>query len=245
LPLGRSSAGRRLRFNFRLLAVLLAAIVESGCWEGTTRETLATVLAIDGAAEISADGGRTFPSLHPAQTAGKGAILRTSSAGTVSLTLLPNSVVHLDADTSLEILRIALIKDGNETANDVRGRFAEIRLIGGRVFVSHVWGEAQARLSVATPNGEVSTPSNAAFWVEVAEGKTRVTCVSGWTEFRPSDAATSTRIRPGWISQWPSAGENLSPADADARGQEDIQHAIKLEQQMRELLSQKRNVLPR
>jgi ferric-dicitrate binding protein FerR (iron transport regulator) len=159
--------------------------------------------------------------------------------------LLPNSLVHLDRDTSVEIVRISLTKDGNETGSDMRGRFAEIKLIKGRIFVSHVWGEAPARFSVMTSNGEVVTPSNALFIVQFEQEKTRVTCVSGWVGFQPSGAATATRVPPGSVGEWPSAGANITGAEVDPRGQEDLQQAIEIEQKLRELMARKRNVLPR
>jgi hypothetical protein len=244
LPLGRSPV-RLGSARFAFFALLSAAIVQCGCWEGTTRETLATVLSVEGGAEISADGGRTFSPLRSPQTAGRTAVLRTGPTDRVTVTLLPNCLIHLEPDAALEIGRIVLVKDGNETGADVRGRFAEVKLIRGRIFVSHEWGEAPARLSVSLAGGELSTPSNAAFWAELVEEKIRVTCVSGWIEFRPSTSQVPARIRPGWIGQWPSAGENPRPADTDPRGQEDLQRAVELEPQMRELLNKQRNVLPR
>jgi hypothetical protein len=203
------------------------------------------VLSVEGGAEVSADGARSFSPLGTSHTAGRSAVVRTGPGGRISLALLPNCLIHLEPDTSVEIRRIALTKDGNETGSDIRGRFAEVSLVRGRIFVSHVWGETRARLAVTLADGEVSTPSNAAFGAELVEEKTRITCVSGWIEFRPSATTTSTRIRPGWIGQWPFAGENLSPADADPRAQEDIQRAMDLEQQMRILLNKRRDLLPR
>lgn len=244
MPVGRSVVALGPT-SLRLFAIISAALAQCGCWEGTSRETLATVLSAEGGAEISTDGGRTFSALHSDQTAGKNTVVRTGSTGRVSLALLPNCLVHLEPDTSLELVRIVLVKDGNETGTDVRARFADVKLIHGRIFVSHLWGETRARLGVALGGGEVSTPSNAAFWVEFAEEKTRITCVSGWIEFRPSTSPISTRIRPGWIGQWPSAGENPGPADADPRGQEELERGIELEQQMRDLLNKQRDVLPR
>jgi len=76
-------------------------------------------------------------------------------------------------------------------------------------------------------------------------GKTRVTCVSGWVEFRPSDSPASTRVPPGSIGQWPVKDANVTAADADPRGQEDLQQATELEQKLRELAGKKHNVLPR
>jgi len=231
--------------SLRLFALLLVALGECGCWEGTTRETLATVLSLEGPVTISSDHGRTFSELRATQNPGRGEILRTSSGSRLSLALLPNCLVQLDRETSVEIIRVGLTKDGNETGTDMRGRFAEIKLRAGRIFVSHVWGEVRARLAVSTDNGELSTPSNAAFWVEFADRKTRLTSVSGWIEFRPADAPSGTRIPPGSIGQWPSADGNIIAAAVDPHGQDDLQQGLELEQKLRDLTSEKRNVLPR
>jgi FecR protein len=243
-----SQAARRegaLASSFRIVALLLVAIGYCGCWEGTSRETLATVLWLEGSVSVSSDHGRSFAELRATKNPGKGEILRTSSGARLWLALLPNSLVELDPETSVEIVRIGLTKDGNETGNDIRQRFSEINLRGGRIFVSHFWGEARARLAVSTGNGEVSTPSNAAFWVEFAEGKTRLTCVDGWVEFRPAEASSGTRILPGSIGQWPSGDGNIIAAATDSRGQDDLQQGLELEQKLRDLTSRKRNELPR
>ena len=145
----------------------------------------------------------------------------------------------------MEIIRLALAKDGNETGSAMRGRFAEIKLSAGRIFVSHSWGEALARFSLATSEGEVSTPANALFIVQSDQQKTRVTCVSGWVEFKPPGAVTATRIPPGSVGEWPSQAANLSKAEADPVAQEDLQQAIEVEQMLRGLAAAKRNALPR
>jgi hypothetical protein len=239
-----SPAGARAR-TFRLIALLLVAIAEAGCWEGTNRDTLATILSLEGSATISLDGGRTFSALRAAQHPGSHAIVRSASDSRLALALVPNCLAFLDQNSSLEIVRLSMTKDGNETGDDMRARSAETKLINGRLFVSNVWGEAQARLVVSTGNGEVSTPSNTSFWVEFTDGKTRVTCVSGWVEFRPSDSPASTRVPPGSIGQWPAKDANVTAADADPRGQEELQHATELEQKLRDLSGKTRNVLPR
>jgi hypothetical protein len=229
----------------RATAILLIALAEPGCWEGTSRETQATILSLEGSATISVDGGRTFSDLRVTQTPGSHAIVRSAPGSRLALALLPNCLSLLDQNSSLEIIRFAITKDGNETGEDMRARLAETKLTKGRLFVSHVWGEAQARLVVSTDNGELSTPSNTNFWIEFADGKTRVTCVSGWVEFRSSGAPASTRVPPGSVGQWPSAGANITAADADPRGQEDLEKGVELDRKLRELANQKRNVVPR
>lgn len=239
-----SPAGARAR-NFRLIVILLIALSEAGCWEGTSRDTLATILSLEGSATISIDGGRTFSDLRASQNPGSRAIVRSASDSRLVLALVPNCLSLLDQNSSLEIVRLSVTKDGNETGDDMRARSAETKLISGRLFVSNVWGEAQARLVVSTGNGEVSTPSDTTFWVEFTDGETRVTCVSGWVEFRPSDSPASTRVPPGSIGQWSAKDAKVTAADADPRGEEELQQATELEQKLRELSDKKRNVLPR
>jgi ferric-dicitrate binding protein FerR (iron transport regulator) len=221
------------------------AVAECGCWEGVNRETLATVLSVEGSAFVREDRGRNFSPLLTGQSVRKRSIVRTTSSSRSSLSLLANSLVQLNPDTSLEIVRLALTKDGNETGNAMLGRFAELRLVSGRIFVSHLWGEAPARLIIVTTQGELVTSSNGLFCMEVEEQKTRVTCASGWVEFRPAGATTAVQVPPGSVGQWPAPASNLSKAEADPAAQEDLQQAIEIEQELRALAMQRRNVLPR
>ncbi|HEY2139967.1 MAG TPA: hypothetical protein VGH00_07800 [Chthoniobacterales bacterium] len=145
----------------------------------------------------------------------------------------------------MEIIRLALTKDGNETGNDLRGRFGDIKLTSGRILVSHEWGEALARCRVFTPHGEAATPSNALFIVESEPEKIRVTCVTGWLEFRPEGAPAGIRIPPGSVGRWPSPPPNVDKAEADPIAQEDLAYAIEAEQILRRLSAQKRNSRPR
>lgn len=229
----------------RVVAIAFVAAAVSGCWEGTTRETLASILSLDGSAEISSDDGRTFSPLRLSDTPGKGAIVRTARNARLSLALLPNCLVRLDPDSSVEIGRLALTKDGNETGADMLGRSADIKLSSGRILVSHSWGEALAHFGLATAGGEVTTPSNALFIVRSDGRETRVTCASGWVEFRPTSAAAATRIPPGSVGRWPSSGPNVSKAEDDPVAQEDLHQAIEAEQTLRTLAARKRNILPR
>lgn len=188
--------------------------------------------------------GRLIPltaDFHP----GRGDVLETPEASRAGLCLLPNLLVLLDRGARMEIIRLALTKDGNETGGDMEGRFAETKLSNGRMIVSHSWGEARARFSLATSEGEVTTPSNALFVVQSEQRQTRVTCASGWVEFRPSSAANATRIPPGSVGQWSGTAPSLSKAEADPVAQEDLQQAIEVEQMLRGLAAPKRNALPR
>ena len=229
----------------RAVAVTFFAAAVCGCWEGTTREVSSTVLLVDGQPTVDRGSrGKLIP-LAADFCPGGGDVLETPGPSRAGLSLLPNLLVLLDRGARMEIIRLALTKDGNETGLDMRGRFAEIKLSNGRIFVSHSWGEARARFSLATSEGEVTTPSNALFIVQAERQKTRVTCASGWVEFRPSGATTATRIPPGSVGQWPSPASNVSRAEADPVAQEDLQQAVEVEQMLHGLTANKRNALPR
>jgi prepilin-type processing-associated H-X9-DG protein len=237
--------GPLLLRSLRFVAVILFGAAECACREGTTHDVLATVLFVDGHATIDRGSRGKLSPLTADLQPGRGDSLQTPASSRAALCLLPNLLMQLDRGARMDITRLALTKDGNETGSNMRGRFAEIRLGNGRILVSHVWGEAFARFSVVTPHGEVATPSNALFIVEAEQQKTRVTCASGWVEFQPSGAAAGTRIPPGSFGQWPSAAPNLTQAEADPVAQDDLQQAVEVERILRNLAAQKRNVLPR
>lgn len=229
----------------RTVAVTFVAAAVCGCWQDTTHDVSATVLFVDGQPTLDR-GSQKHPlsltnDIHP----GRGDIIETPEASRAGIALLPNLLGQLEHGARMEIIRLAVTKDGNETGNDMRGRFAQVRLGAGRLIVSHLWGEALARFGVVTPQGEATTPSNALFIVESGPAKTRIICASGWVEFQPAGAVEATRIPPGFIGQWPSAAPNITQAEADPTAQEDLHQAIETEQILRKLSAQRHNTLPR
>lgn len=181
------------------------------------------------------------PGLHPA----KGDILEMSGSSRAVLSFLPNLLAQLDRNARLEIGRLAITKDGNETGAAMRGRYAEARLSGGRLFASQAWGEAIAKFSLRTAQGELVTTANALFCVEANEHKTRVTCVSGFVSFQPTSAQSFARIPPGFFGEWSGSDSTLAGADTDERAQETLVEGLEVEQKLRELGGKNRSVLPR
>jgi hypothetical protein len=228
-----------------VIAGVIFVLLQGGCREGTTRDVLATVLFVDGPATFGPANRAPFVPLTLGTHPGKGDAVHTPDSSRTALALVPNLLIQLDRDARLQIVSLTLIKDGNETGNAMRGRFADVALTGGRMFASHSWGEATAAFKVRTPQGDMTTPSNALVCVEVAKDKTRVICASGWVEFLPLGAASAIRIPPGSVGEWPAPSANITAAESDPRAQEDLQQAIEVEQMLRGLAAPKRNVLPR
>ena len=226
------------------MCVLFLATTQTGCWEGTTPDVLATVLAVEGPAS-SSNGRAKSAALAPGAHVGKGDTVETAGSSRAAIALLPNLLVQLDRNARTEILRLAITKDGNESAASIHARSADIKLIRGRIFVSQSWGEAVARFTVVTPHGELVTSSNALFCVESDEQKTRVTCVSGSVGWRRRAADAVTRVAPGFVGELSASDSRMIAAESDARGQEDLQEGLEVEEKLRFLISQNRYVLPR
>ena len=181
------------------------------------------------------------PGLHPA----RGDILEMTGSSRAVLSLLPNLLAQLDRNARLEIGRLAITKDGNETGAAMRGRYADVRLQAGRLFASQAWGEAIAKFSLKTAQGELVTTSNALFCVEADEHKTRVTCVSGFVSFQPTSGQSFTRIPPGFFGEWSGSDSTLAGADTDEGAQEILVEGLEIEQKFREWSNTNRSVLPR
>jgi len=193
------------------------------------------VLSLEGPVEISTDGGRNFSSLRLDRHPGKADWIRTSSSSRAALALLPNALIQLEPGTTIEIVRLALTKDGNETGPSMRGRFAEFKLLNGRIFVSHNWGDTTARFVAATRDGEVIATSNALFCIHSNETSTRVTCASGTIGFHPAKGGAVASIAPGFMGEWSGNAATVTAADLDTRGQKDAEEALPIEQTMRAL----------
>jgi hypothetical protein len=200
-----------------------------------TRETLATVLSAEGAATINLDGGQNFSPLLSGAHPGKGSLIQTSSSSRASIALLPNILLQLEPDTRLEIVRIAMTKDGNETGEAMRGRFARVKLLRGRMIASHVWGEANAEFTIATSRGELIAKSNCLFSLQSDEHVTRLVCASGTVDFRPGDGSPGVAVAPGFIGEWSAISSRLVPAESEARGQKELEEALAAEQNLRAL----------
>ncbi|MEY2518655.1 MAG: hypothetical protein QOF24_414 [Verrucomicrobiota bacterium] len=200
-----------------------------------TRETLATVLSVEGAATVSLDGGQIFSPLLAGAHPGKRNLIQTSASSRASIALLPNILLQLEPDTRLEIMRIAMTKDGNETGDSIRGRYAGVKLLSGRLVASHVWGEANADFTIETPNGGLVAKSNCLFSLQVDEHATRLTCASGTVGFAPRKGGAVVAIAPGFIGEWSANSTSLIPGESEARGQKDLEEALAIEQKLRAL----------
>lgn len=239
-----SSENKRFLRNIHIAA--LACLCTGGCSEGTTRAVLATVLAVDGPCAIRGVRAQESGLLHPGAALPSGALVSTGSGGRVALALLPNVRIELMERSELQIVRLFLTKDGNETGNAMRNRQVEVKLLRGSAVISQVLGDwAQSKVYVETPNGTLLGDYEALVRIEYADDTTRALCVSGIVEFRPGGSPAAISLPRGSAGEWRGAQSRIFLAETDARGQEDLQEALEAEEKLRGLMSRLRYVLPR
>jgi hypothetical protein len=99
---------------------------------------------------------------------------------------------------------------------------------------------------VETPHGRVLTSSNALICIEVHDGTTQLTCVSGWVEFQPANGdGANTRVAPGFVGEWSTGGSKMTAAETSPGFEENVQDSLAMDSNLQALLTQKRNILPR
>ena len=227
-------------------AASLALLAVSGCDYSPRRTVNAIPLEMHGTVSVQSDRNSPEIPLDGNATLAVGAIVRTESASDASIALLPNALVRLTENTKLEILSLSLAKDGNETEDPMLDRSAHVKLWRGAIFLSHQRrGTARAELRITTSQGEATTGSLAIGKLEAGNHHVRLTSVSGQIVFLPREGNKAEQIPPGNVAEWNSGVPSLAPAATDRLGQEDSQQALEADRELRALLLQKRNVLPR
>jgi len=230
----------------RLLLLSSAGLLLLNCSGGTTRDVLATVLAVDGTCVAREFGAHKSDLLAPRATLPSGAVVSTGPGSRVALALLPNVRIELMEQSELQIVRLLLTKDGNETGNAMRDRQVEVRLLRGSAVVSQVLGDGgRSKVYVETPAGTLLGDYEALLRIEHADETTRALCVSGIVEFRPRGSQAAIPLPRGSAGEWCRGQSRIFLAETDARGQEDLQQALAADQNLRVLMSRFRYVLPR
>jgi len=168
------------------------ALSFSACKEGVTRRVLATVLSVDGTAEVRQKGHSEFNQITPATLLQVGALVRTGTSATLNLAFLPNTLASLSENTELQIDDLALTKDGNAMRNDVRSRTVQVLLLGGTIRVSfNRLPDCESDLTIRTLHGELTANSDCILLVNIDNRRTRVTCVHGTVATRVGRTAFS------------------------------------------------------
>jgi hypothetical protein len=228
------------------LAVILfcwSAFLFSACEQSVTRRVLATVLSVDGTAEVRQKDQSGFSEITPASLLEIGAVVRTGAGATLNLAFLPNTLASLAENTEVQISDLALTKDGNAMRNDVRSRTVRLLLLAGtmRVFLSQV-PDCKSNLTIQTPHGELIADSDCILLVNIDNRRTRLTCVDGVAIMRTGQASFS--VEAGYFQEFPSSDLSPQAAVDDAQAQREVTSMIETGQELQNLARRQRLLKP-
>ncbi|MGI8480935.1 MAG: FecR domain-containing protein [Chthoniobacterales bacterium] len=200
---------------------------------------MATVLLVNGAAEVRQKGESDFHAITGSSLLGVDALVRTGAGGTVDLAFLPNALADLSETTELQIDELTLSKDGNATRNDVRSRVVHLRLLRGTMHVSfnRLQG-SYADLTIRTPHGEITASSDCIFFVNVDDRRTRVVSVYGMITAHVE--GTDSPVEAGYFQEFPSSDLSPRAAEDDQQAQREVTATIEADHALQNLAGRQR-----
>jgi hypothetical protein len=218
---------------------LISALALSGCWEGISREVLATVLSARGEVVSLSKQSANFQPVGPETKLGAGSILRTSTEAQVALVLVPGVLAQVSGNSELKIEQLKLTKDGNETGDAIRERVARIELRRGTMVVLF---EGFAHFIIETPEATFRVLPSCLLRLDVGENEVRATCVRGKIYVTPKNGQ-AVAVDSGHFREWPSERGAVSVAE-DRRAQTDTTAVLQAARDLQELEAARRDRLP-
>ena len=219
--------------------VLLLGGLLTGCWEGISRQVLATVLSLHGEVVYLSKGSTNFRPANSQAKLSAGAVLKTSSGARANLVLIPGALAQVSGDSELKINELKLRKDGNETGDAMRERIARVELRRGGMVVLF---EGVARFTIETREATIRVLPSCLLRLDVDESGTRATCVSGKFYATPKNGQV-VEVDAGYFREWPSERGAVS-ATEDRRGQTDTTATLEAARELQELAVAQRYRLP-
>src|SRR5437868_11588082 len=110
------------------LAIIFTCVL-SGCWEGMSRQVVATILSLRGQIVYSSKEGGSFEPISSETKLGAGSTLRTFTDGAVNIALIPGALTQISGNSELKIEELEFTKDGNETGDAISDYFARFDLL--------------------------------------------------------------------------------------------------------------------
>src|SRR5438270_13580976 len=219
--------------------IIISGFALGGCWEGVTRETLATLLSVHGEVVDLSNTSGDRHTIDSAARLGAGSVLATSSDAQADLILIPGALARVLGESEFKIEQLELTKDGNETGDAMRERVARVELRRGGMIVLF---EGFARFTIDTPKATITVLPSCLLRVDVDPNRLRLTCVRGKVSVTPQHGEMIT-VDGGFFREWPSKGNSVSLIE-DAQGQKDTAAALQVARELQELDAAHRDRLP-
>jgi len=236
----------RLVMRFPALIFLLAVCcaLASGCSEGVTRRTAATVFFVNGTVVFGTAKQNNFQPVTRESRIHDGDIVRTSDGALLDLGLIPPALAQMSSNSEIELEELRISKDGNQTDGGMRSRTARVRLNRGKITVLFSRRDKIGSLfAISAPLVTITADSDCLFCVESDGKTTRLTCVGGKV-YASRSAQPPVAIGAGYFQQWPSDRPEPIAAADDAAAQIDTVDSLEIGNQLRELQSSWQNQHP-
>ena len=240
------TARHRIRADFPWPSVLLLGLLLSACSRNDGETVLGSVFQVEGTAVASqrteADRSRTLSAGIQFAAGDEIRVLTESSA---ALCLTPGIYLQCFGPARLQIEKLRVSKDGDETGDAMKSRLATIRLGEGRIhaFLPRA-GAARSELKInMEAAGTIVASPDSLFSVVLTRESIRVLCIRGelsWS--RPP--ASSTSILAGYYCERKlsdHAVADVLPASEDAAAQREVTAALDSAQYLDELETAARN----
>jgi hypothetical protein len=211
----------------------------SGCWQGSSRQVLATVLSLHGEVVYLSKGSTNFRAVTPEAKLSAGSILRTSSEARIDIVLIPGVLAQISGDSELKIEELKLTKDGNETGDAIRERIARVELRRGGMIIMF---DGVARSTIETRAATIRLLPSCLLRLDADESGTRAMCVRGKFYATPQNGQI-VAVDAGYFREWPSERAAVFAAE-DRRGQTDTTATLEAARELQELAAAQRDRLP-
>jgi hypothetical protein len=229
--------GLLMRFPAPIFLLALCCGLGSGCSEGVTRPTAATVLSVKGTVVFGMAEQNNFQPVTRESRIHDGDTVRTSDGALLSLGLIPAALAQMSSNSEIKIEELRISKDGNQTEGGMRNRSTRLRLNRGKITVLFTRRDRIGSLfALSTPSVTITADSDCLFCVQSDGTTTRLTCVRG-NVYASRSAQQPVAIGAGYFQQWPSGRAEPMAASDDAAAQIDVVDSLEIENQLRELQS--------
>jgi hypothetical protein len=223
----------------RIGLATIFAFVLSGCWEGTSRQVVATILSLRGQIVYSSKEGAGFEPISSETRLGGDSTLRTSTDSEINIALIPGALAQISGNAELKIDELKLTKDGNETGDAIRERIARVEFRRGGMVVLF---DGFARFTIQTPQATITVLPGCLIRLDVDVRRTRLTCVRGKI-YGAREPAHIRAVDAGYVCEWPS-DHGAVPAAGDAQGQIDATATLQVARELSDLEAARRDHLP-
>src|SRR6266571_3453493 len=221
------------------ISILVCTLALGSCWEGISRQVVASVLSFRGESTYRSKEASDFRPINLQTKLGPGSTLKTSNDGQLNMILIPGALARISGDSELRIEELRLTKDGNETGDAMRERTVRVELRRGAMIVLF---EGVARFTIETHQCTITVLPSCLFRLDVDGSRTRLTCIRGKI-YAARKPAQISAVEAGYVCEWPS-DHGAVPAADDVQGQIDTIATLQAGRELRDLEAARRDHLP-